>query len=433
MRTDGVVASARWATPPGTSALGDALTAHVADVLRGYAAERGTEWKPGVDLVAGGVGVPCEDGSTFSASPTRLAVDCAVVVASGDIVGERLVVVRSEPGSPSDVDREVWYSDAASGAVHRGAALYADGTESRVLALVAEALRAGGRVAVGADPFAGLASETARPLLADSAAGGAGAVVTLVVPGAERTRPDSVHVPWRLLEPFLSDVGRAVRSAAESGEPYAPPTVPAADDPVDCALAACASLTFDDGPSSLTPALLDVLDRERVGATFYVQGVSVARNPGAALRAVSSGHEVGNHTWAHPNLTELEDDEVRDEVRRTQAAIAGATGVRASSLRPPYGASDRRVRDLVALPFVVWDVDTRDWQDPGVDVVVERAVSGATRGSVILMHDTHEDTIAAVPRIIDGLRARGFALVPVVDQFGGSLPGAGALVSHGPR
>jgi peptidoglycan/xylan/chitin deacetylase (PgdA/CDA1 family) len=317
--------------------------------------------------------------------------------------------------------------------VHDGAALYADGTENRVLALVAEALRAAGRAEVGDDPFAGLAPDAARALLADSAAGGPGVVITFSVPGTARTLPESVHVPWRLLEPFLSVSGEVVRSAAVSGEPYSAPAAPAADDPVDCTLTACASLTFDDGPSSLTPALLDVLDGERAGATFYVQGSSVARNPDPVVRAAASGHEIAYHTWAHPNLTKLKDEEVQDEVRRTQAAITDATGIRATSLRPPYGASDRRVRDLVALPFVVWDVDTRDWQDPGVDVVVERAVSGATRGSVILMHDTHEDTIAAVPGIVDGLRTRGFALVTVADQFGGSLPGPGALVSHGPR
>ncbi|WP_438853585.1 polysaccharide deacetylase family protein [Agromyces sp. M3QZ16-3] len=433
MRTDDFVASARWAIPPGSTAFGDVLTARVAEALRGFAEERGSAWAPGLDLVAGGASAPCAGGSAFAAIPTRLAADCSIVVASGGVIGERLVIARSEAGGPTEVAREVWYADGAGGAPYDGAALYAAGSETRVLALVAEALRAGGRIAPGEDPFSRLAPETARALLVDSSAAGVGVVATLSVPGSDRSRPESVLVPWRLLDPFLSESGSLVRSAAVSGDPYEPPTSPAGDDPVDCTLLTCVSLTFDDGPSSLTPALLDVLDRERVGATFFVQGSSVARNPGMAARTVAAGHEIANHTWAHPDLTKLTDPQVRDEVRRAQAAIADATGVRATSLRPPYGASTPHVRELVPMPFVVWDVDTRDWQDPGVDVVVERAVGEAGPGSIVLMHDTHEDTIEAVPRIIDGLRARGVALTSVEDQFAGSLPGAGALVSHGPR
>ncbi|RXZ44092.1 polysaccharide deacetylase family protein, partial [Agromyces binzhouensis] len=405
----------------------------VAAAARGFADANGAAWTPGVDLVAGGASVPCSGGSAYAVTPTRLSIDCSIVVASGTVIGERLVVAESGADGESRSAREVWYADGADGGVHDGAALYAAGTEHRVLALVAEALRAAGRVDAGEDPFAGTSPEAARALLVDSAAGGAGVVVTLAVPDVERSCPTSVHVPWRLLDPFLSEPGSIVRSAAVSGDPYAPPSAPGGGDPVDCTLLACVSLTFDDGPTSLTPSLLDVLDRERAAATFYVQGSSVARNPGTAARIVAAGHEIANHTWAHPNLTTLTDEQVRDEVRRTQDAIASATGVRPTSLRPPYGASNAEVRELVPLPFVVWDLDTRDWQDPGVDVVVERAAGGAAPGSIVLMHDTHEETIEAVPSIIDRLRARGFALASVEGQFAGALPGRGALVSHGPR
>ena len=117
----------------------------------------------------------------------------------------------------------------------------------------------------------------------------------------------------------------------------------------------------------------------------------------------------------------------------TQQAIAGATDGSSTSLRPPYGASDARVRRLVGLPVVVWDVDTRDWEDPGVEAIIERAVWQSARGSIVLMHDTHQQTIDAAPTVINGLRTRGFALATVAEQFGGGLPGAGTLVSRGPR
>jgi peptidoglycan/xylan/chitin deacetylase (PgdA/CDA1 family) len=300
-----------------------------------------------------------------------------------------------------------------------------------VLALVTEALRAAGRADFGEDPFAGLDAASSRSLLADSAVTAAGVVVTLNVPGS--SAPVSVLLPIRLLQPLLSDAGRSAAATAAADEPYVAPPAPVGDDPVDCGFVTCVSITFDDGPTSLTPGLLDLLDGARAPATFYVQGSAVQRNPGTALRIVESGHEIANHTWGHPNLTDLEDDdEVRREVDRTQAAILSATGVTSRSIRPPYGASDQRVRGLVALPFVVWDVDTNDWRRPGPDAVVERAVGQSGRGSIVLMHDTHEETVQAVPGVIAGLRARGFTLATVTEQFGGALPGSG-LVSHGPR
>lgn len=433
MRTDGFAAAARWATPPGTTALGDALTARVETALRAYAGERGAAWSPGVDIVPGGARDACWGGSSTGTTTHRLAIDCAVVVASQTLIGERLVVTRRDPVAGTSVTREVWYADGAGGGLFDGTALYRAGGEHRVLALVAEALRAAGRIAPGDEPYAALDAAGARAALADSAVTAAGVVVTLPVTSASGERLTSVHVPARLLDPFLSDTGRSAIAAAASGAPYAPPSTPAGADPVDCTLVACVSITFDDGPSSLTSGLLDVLDRERAPATFFVQGGAVESRPEVAVRIVGSGHEIGNHTWKHPNLTKLPDEEVRSEVDRTQAAIAAATGEAATSFRPPYGASDQRVRDLLGLPVVVWDVDTLDWQDPGPAVVADRAVGWSSRGSIVLMHDTHEQTVEAVPAVIDGLRGRGFALATVEEQLGGVLPDAGTIVSHGPR
>ncbi|MGR0218512.1 polysaccharide deacetylase family protein [Agromyces sp. ZXT2-6] len=428
---DELTIAVRWATPPGRTALGDLLDDRVEQIAREFASAHGAAWVPSADVVPGGNAGPCRGATMGGAGGAVLSIDCGIVTASGGLLGERLTILRREAGAAASVTREVWYSDAATGGVHDGTALYEPGREPRVLALVTEALRAAGRASTGDDPFVGLDSASARALLADSAVTPAGIVVTLTVAGA--VAPVSVLVPTRLLQPFLSDAGRAATATAAADEPYAAAAAPVGDDPVDCAFLTCVSITFDDGPTGLTPGLLDLLDRERAPATFYVQGSSVQRNPDTAVRIVASGHEIANHTWAHPNLTKLEDDEeVRREVDRTQAAIRAATGVTARSIRPPYGASDERVRGLVALPFIVWDIDTNDWRDPGPDVVVERAVGGSRRGSIVLMHDTHEQTIEAVPGVIAGLRARGFTLATVADQFGGGLPASG-LVSHGPR
>lgn len=420
----------RWATPPGSTPLGEALDARVEQLARDFASAHGAAWVPTPDVIPGGDAGPCRGATVGAASGAVLGIDCSVVTAAGTLLGERLTILRREPGAAASVTREVWYADAATGAVHDGAALYEPGRELRVLGLVTEALRASSRIAAGEDPFGGIDAASARALLADSAVAPAGIIVTLAAAGA--TAPVSVLVPARLVQPLLSEAGRAALATATADEPYAAPAAPAGDDPVDCSFLACVSITFDDGPTGLTPGLLDLLDRTRAPATFYVQGSSVQRNPDTAVRIVQSGHEIANHTWAHPDLTKLTDDEVRREVERTQAVISSVTGATSRSIRPPYGASDQRVRALIGLPFVVWDLDTNDWQRPGVDVVAQRAIDGSRRGSIVLMHDTHETTIEAVPAVIAGLRARGFALATVSDQFGGALPGSG-LVSHGPR
>ncbi|GAA4380028.1 polysaccharide deacetylase family protein [Agromyces bauzanensis] len=151
------------------------------------------------------------------------------------------------------------------------------------------------------------------------------------------------------------------------------------------------------GPSKHTEALIEALRDLRAPATFFLQGVNVEDRADVVGRLVAEEHELGNHTWGHPYLTKLPDPEVRAEIERTQVAISAAAGVQPTSLRPPYGDVDHRVRGLAGLPIVVWDVDTNDWQEPGGDVVAERAISRSSRGSIVLMHDTHEETWPQCP------------------------------------
>lgn len=178
------------------------------------------------------------------------------------------------------------------------------------------------------------------------------------------------------------------------------------------------ALTFDDGPSaSLTPRVLDILREYGAPATFFVLGENAARNKSILARAASEGHEIASHTWSHVKLTSCSQEKICSEMERTSTVIAEATGRRPSLMRPPYGATNAGIVNLMANRFgmssVLWDVDTRDWQHPGVDVVVRRAVGNARPGSIILVHDIHASTLAAVEGIVSGLQARGFRLVTV--------------------
>ncbi len=178
------------------------------------------------------------------------------------------------------------------------------------------------------------------------------------------------------------------------------------------------AITFDDGPSSAyTPQVLDILKRHGARATFFVLGENAARHKGLLARAVAEGHEIANHTYSHIKMTSAGSQKVAREIERTGAIIKDATGFFPTTMRPPYGATNAKLVDMMYNDYgmysVLWDVDTKDWQHPGINTVVNRAVNKAKPGSIILLHDIHASTLAAVEGVVTGLQARGFKLVTV--------------------
>lgn len=178
------------------------------------------------------------------------------------------------------------------------------------------------------------------------------------------------------------------------------------------------ALTFDDGPHPRnTPRLLDMLRQRNIKATFYVIGKSVNLYPEIARRIVAEGHEIGNHTYNHPNLTKLSNSGVRKELDTTREAIIRATGVKPRTMRPPYGALRTSQREMIhseyGYPTILWDVDPLDWKRPGTAVVKSRILSGTRAGSIVLAHDLHSTTVDAMPTTMDALLAKGFRFVTV--------------------
>jgi len=121
------------------------------------------------------------------------------------------------------------------------------------------------------------------------------------------------------------------------------------------------AMTFDDGPSAtLTPKLLDLLAAHHIKATFFVIGENVAEHPDIVARAAREGHEIGNHSWSHPNFAKMSDQGVRSQLQRTDDAIKSATGMRPMLLRPPYGSITARekrwIHDEFGYQIILWDV-----------------------------------------------------------------------------
>ena len=188
------------------------------------------------------------------------------------------------------------------------------------------------------------------------------------------------------------------------------------------------ALTFDDGPGPYTAHLLDVLDQYGAKATFFLIGSKVSSQANVVRSIHARGHQLGNHSWSHPELPKLPVDQIAGEIDRTNDAIKQATGVTPSILRPPYGAVNGVVLEqlrLRGMSSILWSVDTRDWADRNSDIVCSRAVAGARPGAVILMHDIHQTSVGAVPCILSALKQQGYSFVTVQGLLGNTTPGAG--------
>ena len=187
------------------------------------------------------------------------------------------------------------------------------------------------------------------------------------------------------------------------------------------------AMTFDDGPSAaLTPKLLNILAAHQIKATFFVIGENVAEHPEIVARAAREGHEIGNHSWSHPNFGKMSDDGVRSQLQRTDDAIKSVTGSRPTLLRPPYGSITARekrwIHDQFGYQIILWDVDPYDWKRPGPSVVRSRILKETRQGSIVLSHDIHPGTIEAMPSTFDGLEAKGFKFVTVSELIRMAVP-----------
>jgi peptidoglycan/xylan/chitin deacetylase (PgdA/CDA1 family) len=179
------------------------------------------------------------------------------------------------------------------------------------------------------------------------------------------------------------------------------------------------ALTFDDGPGPYTPEVLSVLERFHVHATFFAIGRMERYFGASTAREIEDGDVIGDHTENHPPLATLSARDQHEELFEQIARVELLGGKRPVLFRPPYGSFNAiTMRELKALHLlmVLWSVDTDDYRQPGVPVIVERTLAGAHPGGIILMHDgggLRTQTIDALPAIIRGLRARGYRLVTV--------------------
>ena len=240
----------------------------------------------------------------------------------------------------------------------------------------------------------------------------------------------TIKVPIAAVAKYLQNpTVRKLANIPKSPEPKPEPKpAPAAPAPAPTTGNKVIALTFDDGPGPHTAHLLDILDQYGAKATFFLIGSKVSSQANVVRSIHARGHQLGNHSWSHPELPKLPAGQIAGEIDRTNDAIKQATGVTPSILRPPYGAVNGAVLEqlrLRGMSSILWSVDTRDWADRNSDIVCSRAVAGARPGAVILMHDIHQTSVGAVPCILSALKQQGYSFVTVQGLLGNTTPGAG--------
>ena len=188
------------------------------------------------------------------------------------------------------------------------------------------------------------------------------------------------------------------------------------------------ALTFDDGPGESTPAILDVLKRYQIKATFFVVGSQVERYPELARRIAREGHLIGNHSFSHPILLYRSPHKTRRELAASQEIISRVTGITPIVARPPCGvrtpayfSSARRL----GLKTVQWTVTGFDWQNIGASGIATNVMKGLAAGSIILLHDgdhkllnSRVETVRALPMIIEAVRSNNMQIVPLEELCG---------------
>lgn len=174
------------------------------------------------------------------------------------------------------------------------------------------------------------------------------------------------------------------------------------------------ALTFDDGPDPVhTLEILSLLDQYQARATFFVLGNRVDFYPSIIQEMADKGHEIGNHTWNHKDLTKLSSDQIKNEINKTSNAIKAVIGEGPQLYRPPYGAINDQVRGATNLKPVLWTVDPQDWLHRDATKVFNHVKANVTDGSIVLMHDIYGSTVEAVGKILSYLAAEGYQFVTV--------------------
>lgn len=185
------------------------------------------------------------------------------------------------------------------------------------------------------------------------------------------------------------------------------------------------ALTFDDTPNPFyTEELLRILREHDVKATFFCMGNKSQLYPDLLIEVLRDGHDIGNHSYSHPKLDSLPDDDWEEEILYTNRIIKRVLGYECRLFRPPHGRTTDEITDFVyahGMTTCWWTVNTGDYLEPTVDSMVQKVMNNVGPGGIVLMHDGTDVTLEALPVIIDRLLAEGYEFVTMSEMIGGRI------------
>lgn len=214
-----------------------------------------------------------------------------------------------------------------------------------------------------------------------------------------------------------------------------PGTPPSAVTAPDARRPRTVALTFDDGPSpALNGTLRSHLTRHGAAATFFFIGKSVKAAPGPCAATAADGHEIGGHSWSHPDLSRVSAERLEREIDRATRVITEVAGRPPSHMRPPYGAENAQVDRQAGIQqqsLQLWSVDSLDWKRRDVQRNLQEITTRCTRGSIVLMHEIHKASVATVPLLLDWFREHEYTLLTCC-ELGQNQVHAGKTYRRGP-
>lgn len=444
--TSSTGSEARWAYLPGEQPFNDFLAETVGAQLEAQAATRDAAYTPEAhDRDPSWLERGCVPGSTAltgreildndqlslpAGSETSLSVTCDTILAAGANYGQKLRFVRGNANEVVSDYVEIIYTNTDSGEVSRGRDLISENGLPVLYDAILDLRKidppmSGDEVL---PPDAATMSDLGKSLSNVGFDKNGDTLVTVdpdflafLAAGDPEVNlePATLRIPASRAEEILTPLGAGISRSMKDQEAWSGPAPqPSGREYVDCDLVPCVAVTYDDGPSYLTPQVIDVYSQRPYAATtFFVLGENIGGQEEILKAAYDAGNEIGNHSWNHPAFTTLDDGAVAAQINDTNDLITSITGAPVVMHRPPYGDLNDRTLAAGGMPAILWSVDTLDWQKPGYDALMAEAVGNATPDGIVLMHDIHEETVAVAADVADGLLERGFTLVTVSQLF----------------
>lgn len=168
--------------------------------------------------------------------------------------------------------------------------------------------------------------------------------------------------------------------------------------------------------ASYTPTLLEILKENNIETTFFLTGFWVEKYPEMVKKIAEEGHEIGNHTYTHPHLNSLSEEEIKTELEKVGNMIFELTGQKPYLFRPPFGEYSNKVITTAQrcnYQTIQWSIDSLDWKELGKEPMVQRVTENLHPGAIILFHNNGTFTAEALPEIINFVKGEGYEIIPV--------------------